>query len=164
MRKHVSVLLTTLLGLSPAVHADQALSVRVPQLTLGTALKIAHAALAACRAKGFQVTATVVDREGIPQVVLRDTIAAPLSLSISRDKAYTAAMFRARGTELQRQPRHEPLAQAGEHLVFGAGSVPIEAGGLFYGAVGVSGTPSGAVDEACAEAGVEAVRTALDMQ
>lgn len=78
--------------------------------------------------------------------------------------AYTSAMFRAKGTTLQRQPRHAPLAEAGAHLVFAAGSVPIAAGGVFYGAVGVSGTPDATLDEYCAGRGVAAVQEALEMQ
>lgn len=105
-----------------------------------------------------------MDRDGITQVALRDTLAAPLSLAISYDKAYTSAMFNATGTRLQRQPRHAPLSYAGAHLVFVGGSVPIEVGGVFYGALGVSGTPSAKTDQACAAAGLKVVRLALDMQ
>ena len=38
----------------------------------------------------------------------------------------------------------------------------IEAGGSLVGAVGVSGAPGGDADEACAKAGIEAVRDRLD--
>lgn len=160
------VIVLALLLVPVTTHAAKPtpLTVTVTQLTLGTALKIARGAIAACRKKGYQVTATVVNRDGIPQVVLRDTVAAPLSLAISYDKAYTSAMFRAKGTTLQRQPRHAPLAEAGAHLVFAAGSVPIAAGGVFYGAVGVSGTPDATLDEYCAGRGVAAVQEALEMQ
>ena len=44
-----------------------------------------------------------------------------------------------------------------------AGGVPIQAGGRMLGGVGVSGAPSGETDEACAEAGVEAVIDDLEM-
>ncbi|MHB1949971.1 MAG: GlcG/HbpS family heme-binding protein [Acidiferrobacteraceae bacterium] len=145
-------------------RAAKPLAVSVSRLTLGTAMKIAQGAVMACRKKGFQVSATVVDRDGVQQVVLRDTLAAPLSLTISYDKAYTSAMFNATGSALQHQPRHAPLSQAGAHLLFVGGSVPIEAGGVFYGAVGVSGTPSAAIDQSCAAAGLKTVHEALEMQ
>lgn len=151
--------------LSPVMaRADKPLTATVARLTLGTALKMAHGAIAACRRKGFEVTATVVDRDGITQVVLRDTLAAPLSLPISYDKAYTSAMFNAKGSVLQRQSRHAPLTHAGAHLVFVGGSVPIDVGGVFYGAIGVSGTPSAQTDEYCAAAGLKTVHQALEMQ
>lgn len=145
-------------------RADKPLTITVARLTLGTALKIAQGAIVACRRRGFEVTATVVDRDGITQVVLRDTLAPPLSLLVSADKAYTSAMFNARGTVLQGQPRHQPLTHAGAHLLFVGGSVPIEVGGVLYGAIGVSGTPNGRTDEECAAAGLKAVRQALELQ
>ncbi len=45
---------------------------------------------------------------------------------------------------------------------FLAGGVVIEAAGTLVGAVGVSGAPGGDKDEACAKAGVEAIRDKLD--
>ena len=43
------------------------------------------------------------------------------------------------------------------------GGLPIQVGGALLGGVGVSGAPSGTVDEECAQAGVEAVQTDLEM-
>ncbi len=48
-----------------------------------------------CRKKGFQATATVVDKNGNTQAVVRDTLAPPVSIRISREKAYTAVNFSA---------------------------------------------------------------------
>lgn len=44
-----------------------------------------------------------------------------------------------------------------------ADGLPIQAGGVIYGAVGVIGAPSGAVDEVCAAAGIKAVIDDLEM-
>ena len=44
-----------------------------------------------------------------------------------------------------------------------AGGLPIEVGGSLIGGVGVSGAPSGEVDEECAQAGVDAVLDDLEM-
>ena len=46
-------------------------------------------------------------------------------------------------------------------VVLGGGLV-IEAGGSLVGAVGVSGAPGGDADDACAKAGIDAVRDRLD--
>jgi uncharacterized protein GlcG (DUF336 family) len=46
-------------------------------------------------------------------------------------------------------------------VVLGGGLV-IEAGGSLVGAVGVSGAPGGDADDACAKAGIDAVRDKLD--
>lgn len=147
---------------APALAAEP-LTVTVPRLTMDTAQRIADGAIKACRAKGLQVSVTVVDRNGIPQAVLRDTLAPPVSLQISRQKAYAAAMFNIKGTQMGPQAA-SPLATLGDGLAFTAGSVPIEAGGRFYGAVGVSGAPDGKIDEACAQAGLDAVLPDLELQ
>ena len=39
----------------------------------------------------------------------------------------------------------------------------VEAAGSLVGAVGVSGAPGGAEDDACAKDGIEAIRDKLDM-
>lgn len=139
-----------------------ALTVDVPRVTLEVANKVAMEAVKACEAKGIPVTATVVDRNGIVQAQLRDTMAPPVSISISQKKAYTAVMFNANGSQLTRQAEGA-LPTLGEGLAFMAGSVTIAAGGRLFGAVGVSGAPDGMVDEECAAAGVEAVQMDLEM-
>jgi uncharacterized protein GlcG (DUF336 family) len=47
--------------------------------------------------------------------------------------------------------------------MFQAGGLPIEAAGNIVGAVGVSGAATGEQDEACARAGLDAVRMDLEM-
>jgi len=126
-----------------------------------TANAVALAAVLDCRAQGVQATATVVDKNGIVQAVVRDTLAPPVSLTVSRQKAYTAANFSVATSELQRQANSALANLPG--LMMGAGGVLIEAGGTIYGAVGVSGAPSGETDEACANAGVAAVIDDLEM-
>ena len=42
------------------------------------------------------------------------------------------------------------------------GGLTVEAGGSLLGAIGVSGAPGGDADEACAKAGIDAVRDRLD--
>jgi uncharacterized protein GlcG (DUF336 family) len=44
-----------------------------------------------------------------------------------------------------------------------AGGLPIQVGGSLLGGVGVSGAPSGETDQACAQAGVDAVAVDLEM-
>jgi len=58
------------------------------------------------------------------------------------------------------------MMQAGIRNLPGAviigGGLAVEAGGSLLGAVGVSGAPGGDADEACAKAGIDAVRDKLD--
>lgn len=145
-----------------SVHAnDAALAISVKRLTLEAARKIAHAAIAECRKKGYQVSVTVVDRNGIPQVMERDTVAPPVSAAISKDKAYTTANFSTNTGELTRF-KSSPLYYR-DGLQMSAGGLLIEAGGHLYGAVGVSGAPGGDIDESCAKAGLDSVLADLEM-
>ncbi|MGC8531300.1 MAG: GlcG/HbpS family heme-binding protein [Acidiphilium sp.] len=147
---------------SAAAHKPPSLT--IARLTMGTALIMAQAAIKDCRQRGYEVAASVVDRDGVPQVSLRDSLASPLALRLSIDKAYTSAMFNKAGTVLEQTHRYASLATTGGHLVFAGGGVPIEVGGVFYGAIGVAGTPSGHTDEACAKAGLDAARDRLEFQ
>jgi uncharacterized protein GlcG (DUF336 family) len=58
------------------------------------------------------------------------------------------------------------MMQAGIRNLPGAviigGGLTVEATGSLLGAVGVSGAPGGDADEACARAGIDAVRDKLD--
>lgn len=135
--------------------------VSVKRLSMVMSAKVAAAAVAACTKQGIQVTATVVDRNGEVQVVMRDTIAAPLSIEVSRRKAYTAASFAVSTAKLLDRGQGG-LAQV-DSLMFSRGGLPIKAAGLMLGAVGVSGAPSGKTDEECAQAGIDAVIDDLEM-
>lgn len=151
-----------IMAIAGTAMADS-LTVNVPRLTMDINTKIAIETVKACSEQGIPVSATVVDRNGIIMAQIRHEMAPPVSLSISEKKAYTAVMFNAKGSQLTSQAA-TALSTLGEGLAFMAGSVPIEAAGKLYGAVGVSGAPGGDVDEACGEAGVAAVQEDLEMQ
>ncbi|WP_058553763.1 heme-binding protein [Thiohalocapsa sp. ML1] len=144
----------------PAV-AEDALTVSVKRLTLDTAQKIAQATIDACREQGIQIGVTVVDRDGVVQVQLRDTIAAPITVPISFKKAYTAVNFNA-DTSAMTERADTPIGRQ-DFLVMSAGGVTVSSGGSLIGGVGVSGAPAGETDEECAKAGVAAVQDDLDM-
>ena len=63
-------------------------------LTPEIALDLARAALADCQKRGYQVAVAVVDRFGVPQVMLRDRYAGPHTPVTASGKAWTAAAFR----------------------------------------------------------------------
>ena len=92
---------------------------------------------------------------------MRDTLAPPVPITVSRQKAYTAANFSVATSDFESQAGSSLANVPG--LMMGAGGVPVEAGGTIYGAVGVSGAPSGETDEACAKAGVAVVIDDLEM-
>lgn len=144
---------------SIADEADPVVSVQ--RLSMETAMSIARGAVEACRKEGIQIGVTVVDRNGTVQAVLRDTIAAPITLKISRQKAFTAANFNAATSALGNRA-NTPIGRV-KGLVMSAGGLPVQAGGALLGAVGVSGAPSGKTDEACAKAGIDKVIEDLEM-
>lgn len=154
-------MLLMVLFISTPSFADEAMVVSVKRLTMETALKIAQGAIDACRKKGIQIGVTVVDRSGNSQVVLRDVLAPDLTLGVSYQKAYTAVSFLAATSALGQQAK-SPLAHV-ENMFFGAGGLPIQAGGQFFGGVGVSGAPGGDIDEECAKAGIDAIVDDLEM-
>lgn len=156
------VLNTGLMAVSAMPVQAEPLTVNVSRISADVANTIAMSAMKACREKGIPVSVTVLDKSGIIQSQVRDTTAPPVSLPISKNKAYTAIMFNAKGSQLTSRA-NTPLQHMDVGLAFMAGSTTIEAGGKIYGAVGVSGAPDGKVDEECAIKGVEAVIDDLEM-
>ena len=139
----------------------------VRSLTPETALKAAQAALAKCRATGYQVSVAVVDRGGIVQVVLRDRLAGPHTIEVATNKAWTAVSFKTSTRDLERLTRPGETMSGLRHVprftAIGGGST-VEAAGSLLGAIGVSGAPGGDADHACAAAGIEAVTEELELQ
>jgi len=153
-------LLSPLLG-----HAQDAL---VPSNNLSpeVALQIAQTSLAACRAEGYQVAVAVVDRMGVPQVMLRDRFAGPHTPDTAQRKAWTAVSFRADTLALASNTE-AGSGQSGARAITNAlmigGGVPVEVAGATIAAVGISGAPTGEADDRCARAGIEAVRARLEL-
>jgi uncharacterized protein GlcG (DUF336 family) len=163
VRMKRTLLVLCLAWLAPAVAAEPTFSVKV--LTPETALKAAQAALKKCRDNGFQVTVAVVDRMGVVQVLLRDRYAGPHTPRMARAKAYTAVSFRTNTTALA-EATQAGRPQSGVRQLPGVaavgGALMIEAGGGLLGAIGVSGAPGGKEDDACAAAGIAAIRDDLE--
>jgi uncharacterized protein GlcG (DUF336 family) len=164
MARTAAAALTMALLVAPPANAQDAL-ITYKSMSPELALDLARAALIDCRNRGYQVAVAVVDRFGVTQVILRDRFAGPHTLSTAKGKAWTAVSFRTNTGELvgATQPG---MPQAGVRNLPGAvilgGGVIVEAGGTMVGAVGVSGAPGGDADEACARAGIEAVRDRLE--
>ena len=152
------------LAAAPAIAADALVTVR--QLSPETALKAAQAAMTYCRTRGYQVGVAVVDRSGVPQVYLRDRFGGAHTVEMAINKAWTAASFRQATTSIaaETQPGR-PMSgiRALPRVIAAGGGLPIEAGGAVVGAIGVSGAPTGDADDACAKAGIAAIRDELEL-
>lgn len=151
-------------GVSAASTSDSPLTVNIKRLSLETALRIGKAAIDHCRKEGVQITVTVVDRGGHEQVVLRDVLAMDIASPISKKKAYTAMAFNMSTSELEDRFKGAYSVPKMDELMIARGGVPINIGGNIIGGIGVSGAPSGLTDEACAQAGLAAVREDLEME
>jgi uncharacterized protein GlcG (DUF336 family) len=150
---------------APAAFADDSATVTYKSLSPEVALEAAQAALKQCRADGFQVAVAVVDRFGQPQVMLRDRYAGLPAADTATSKAYTALSFHAATSDLAKSIKSgtmdSGLARL-PHVAMLAGGLVIEAGGTLLGGIGVSGAPGGDKDEACARAGLDAIRDRID--
>ena len=130
------------------------------QLSLELASEIAWNALKACRRQDSQVAVAVVDRGGRTQVLLRDALAGPHTIQVSQGKALTALSFRIPTSQLAAETAPGSPA-SGLRNVDGVtaigGGLLIQSRGSIVGAIGVSGAPGPANDEACAKAGIDSV-------
>ncbi|RVU86267.1 heme-binding protein [Leucothrix sargassi] len=129
------------------------------QLSLASALEAAQNSISECRKDSQNVSATVVDRNGLTQVMLRDTRASAISAELSRKKAFTAASFSKNTTQLA--DLSDTAVGRSDGVLMSAGGVLIIVDKVIYGAVGVSGASTGAKDDLCAKAGAQAVIDAI---
>jgi len=150
------------LGLALAAPASAQL-IDHKDLSLATALTIATTVADTCKAQGYRVSVTVVGREGQALVVLRGDGASPHTVENSRRKAYTARTFRRSSGDFVKLVKDNPTTGL-VHLkgvIAAQGALPIKLGDEVIGAVGVSGSPGGDKDEACAKAGLDKVADQL---
>ena len=148
-----------------AAQAQQQATFAVRSITPEAALRAAQAALQSCSRTGYQVAVAVSDRAGHPLVMLRDRLAGPHTPETAVNKAYTALTFKmdtvafaraTQGTEASSGIRQLP------RVVAIGGGLPIEAAGSLVGSIGVSGAPGGDADDACAKAGIAAIKDDLE--
>ncbi len=162
-KKIILVATTAMILLGGSAYAEDPPIVPIKRLSMEMALQIAQGAIEQCRKEGVQVAVTVVDRGGHAQVVLRDVLAMDLTLTLSKQKAYTAMSFNSPTSALENRFKTPFAVGKIDGLVMSAGGLPINAAGTILGGVGVSGAPSGETDEKCAKAGIETVIADLEM-
>lgn len=123
-------------------------------LSTADAQKLASATVAACSAKGYNVSASVVDRAGLLKAFARADNADPHTVEASRAKAFTSASAKAPTLAImenaQKNPGAANLSDIPGFLLLGGG-VPVKAGDTVIGAIGVAGAPGGHLDAQCAD-------------
>ena len=152
---------------SVMLGAAVAVAQEVPKesvLPFSLAQRAVQAAIDACKKDGYRVSASVVDRAGLLRAMGRADGAGPHTIDSSRKKAYTAASLRRATSELadlmSRTPTLQALRDMNEQILILGGGLPIDLGGEVVGAIGVGGAPGTHLDDACAEAGLDAIGAA----
>ena len=157
--------LFTLIGMlhGPAVVTAEDLP-REAVLTLALAEKAAATAVEKCTKDGYKVTAAVVDKTGIIRAQLRGDGAGPHTIDSSRKKAYTAASTGRATSELAelvvKATHLNSLGKMNESILLLGGGLPIQIGNDVVGGIGVGGAPGTQFDDACAQAGLDAIGAA----
>lgn len=131
-------------------------------LPLALANKAASAALEKCKQDGYRVSVAVVDRAGLIRTLMRGDGAGPHTTDSATKKAYTAASLRRPTSELAEMiakvPGLQSLRDMNEKILMLGGGLPIEIAGDVVGGIGVGGAPGSNFDDACAQAGLDALK------
>jgi uncharacterized protein GlcG (DUF336 family) len=132
-------------------------------LTADLAIEAAQAAIASCKAQGWNVSVTIADRSGLPKLVLVGDGAGGVGREVTRRKAYTSALLGVSTGDFAKR-----IASGGfnpsiydPQMVSGPGGVPIKFGNETIGGIAAAGAPGGDKDEACAEAGLAKISDRL---
>jgi uncharacterized protein GlcG (DUF336 family) len=132
-----------------------------PALT--PAVQAAQAAVAACAANGYKVTALITDSGGDPVVLLSGDGAALRTQAIAKTKVAAALKYKMSSGEVVAKAKADPKLDAeikADPAIGTArqGAVLIMSGGDILGAFAVSGAPGGDKDEACVKAAMDKVK------
>ena len=134
-------------------------------LTAALAVEAAQAAIAACKAQGYNVTVTVADRIGTPKVVIVRDGPPGVGAEVTRRTAYTAAVQRVSTGDYTKRVSTPGAFNPGmfdSQLATGQGGMPIKVGEDTIGGIAVGGAPGGDKDEACAIAGIDKIKDRLN--
>lgn len=131
-------------------------------VSLAMAQAIANGAIEKCQEMGYKVSVTVVDRGGLPIVMLHGDGAGLHTNEGSDRKAFTARTFSQPSAAFVKRLMDNPASVGSRQytrvLALGGG-LPIKVGDEVIGAVGVSGSPG--KDDVCSQAGIDKVAAQL---
>jgi uncharacterized protein GlcG (DUF336 family) len=135
-------------------------------MSMELANKLVMGAAQACRKLGYQVSTSVVDRNGNLLAVIRDPLAGSHTIDVSLKKAQTAATFQTDTLVMQERGREFSGLKFAKGVLIIGGGIPVRVAGHFYGAVGVSGAPAkkvtGDIDHECAQKGIDTIKDAIE--
>ncbi|MES2292459.1 MAG: heme-binding protein [Pseudomonadota bacterium] len=126
------------------------------------AIEAAEAATTTCHVNGYNVTAVVIDSEGVPIALISGDGAAAITQRIAMGKALISLKTKMSSGEAAAKAK----ADSGFNAILTAdptlgvprqGGITIAAGADIIGAIAVSGAPAGDRDEVCARAGLSKI-------
>ena len=144
---------------APARGADVLTTHR---LSAQLATDIAIASIAACTKLTYNITAVVVDSDGMMQALIRGDGAGIHTMQTAQDKAFTAVTYGRAGSEVAKGFVANPTGGVilkEPRLIPGDGGLPIKIGNEVVGALGISGSPG--KDEVCGNAALDGVKARL---
>ena len=154
MKKYLALLALAGLG-------AQAQTLDTAVLDTETAQQLVAAGLSQCAKDGYHVTVAVVDRSGVLKALARHEQAGPHTVESARKKAFTAASMGVVTAELANNIADKPalfgLREMHPDLLILGGGVPVRVKEQLVGGIGIGGAPGGHLDQACAEAALNAV-------
>jgi uncharacterized protein GlcG (DUF336 family) len=148
-------------GLAVGITATPAVAqglVATHRISAAIANELVAAAVTACKQNNYNVTAVVLDIDGVRQALLRGDGAGIATLEVAYDKAFTSISTRSDTGVLVDRAKTTPPSQfflKTPHMLLLQGAVVIKVGEETIGALGVSGAPGGDKDEACARAALD---------
>jgi uncharacterized protein GlcG (DUF336 family) len=140
-------------------------------LPLSLAVEAATEAIRSCEGQGYAVSASVVDTSGVVKVQVKGDHSTVHTQDTSFRKAYTLVTFgpifnletTSQIAELAKNPAGPgPALTSIPNVLALAGGVAIKRNNEIVAALGVGGSPGGAKDEACAEAGVAKIHDRVE--
>lgn len=147
---------------------------KVYQLPAELAAEAALTAVQTCQKDGYNVTATVVNRDGLVQIVIRGDDATPHTIENSLYKAFTqislGPIVKLDSTEaIAKKMTPAPLPVGSLPLApaplsginFSTGGLAIKFGDQLIGAIGVSGKPAGNLDQVYGQRGIDKIRSRI---
>jgi len=149
-------------GTPPGGRPPPEAGTNAPGPTLAQALEAAQAALAACKADGYNIGVSVVDSSGEPRVTLSADGATGGHVYTGVRKALAALAFQVPSGQVAAKVSADPAAAklVTPKMATMAGAVPLMKGGKVIGAIGASGASS-LQDEKCAIAGADKIKASL---
>ena len=126
-------------------------------LTLAAAKTAADVAMSSALAKGYPVSVTVVDRDGIVIAQQRADTATGATVQVSLSKAVAAVGFQMPTSAIQDYAKTSPGAVYIQGFSILPGGLPISLAGSVVAGIGVSGAPTGEIDALCAADGIDAI-------